>query len=119
MLNQAARAGRQIHFLPPYRPENQIKLFEWLGVLPAEQQETSSVVLINGVVNQRNYKSEEEIIEIKKAANTSVDMHTLGMRLAKPCVTESRIAAAVQEVSREGVQVPGCADREGRVGACE
>lgn len=98
-LNIAIGKERQIHFLPPYRPENQIKLFEWLGILPAEQHDASSVELINGVVNQRNYKSEEEIAEIVKAANTSVDMHTLALRMAKPGVTEAEIAAAVQEVA--------------------
>ena len=98
-LNRASAAGRQIHFLPPYRPENQVKLFESLGVLPAEQAEASSVELVKGVVNQRNYKSAEEIDEITKAANTTVDMHTLAMRMAKPGVTEAQIAAAVQEVA--------------------
>ena len=99
LLNNAANNAREIHFLPPYRPENKIKLFEWLGVLPAEQQDVSSVSLINGVVNQRNFKSAEEIKEINIAANTSVDMHKLAMRLAKPGITEAQIAAAVQEVA--------------------
>ena len=99
LLNKASGYGRAIHFLPPYRPENQVKLFEWLGVLLAEQHKAASVELINGVVNQRNYKTAEEIVEINKAANTSVDMHTLAMRMAKPGVTEAQIAAAVQEVA--------------------
>ena len=98
-LNKASQANRMIHFLPAYRPENKIKLFEWLGILPAEQHDVSSVELINGVVNQRNYKSDEEIREIIRAADTSVDMHTLSMRMAKPGVTEAQIAAAVQEVA--------------------
>lgn len=98
-LNQASLSGKEIHFLPPYRPENKIKLFEWLGILPAEQTETASLNLINGVVNQRNYKSDEEVAEIIKAANTSVDMHTLAMRMAKPGITEAKIAAAVQEIA--------------------
>jgi len=98
-LQTAQNAGRQIHFLPPYRPENKIKLFEWLGILPAEQAEEASVELIKGVVNQRNYKTAEEVEQIHKAANISVDMHTLAMRMAKPGVTEAQIAAAVQEVA--------------------
>ena len=99
ILNQPLNTKRKLHFLPPYRPENKIKLFEWLGILPAEQNETASIQLINGVVNQRNYKTDEEIREIIEAANTSVDMHTLAMRMAKPGVTEAQIAAAVQEVA--------------------
>lgn len=98
-LQKALNQGRTIHFLPPYRSENKIKLFEWMGILPAEQQEAASVELINAVINQRNYKTPEEIAEIKKAANTSVDMHTLAMRMAKSGLTEAQIAAAVQEVA--------------------
>ena len=98
-LKTAKSGGRNIHFLPPYRPENKIKLFEWLGVLPNEQQKSASLELIKAVINQRNYKTDEEVEEIIKAANTSVDMHTLAMRMAKPGVSESKITAAVQEVA--------------------
>lgn len=99
LLEEARAKGRKIHFLPPYRPENKIKLFEWLGVPPNEAKMSASLELIMGVVNQRNYKSAEEIIEIKKACDISVDMHTLSMRMAKPGVSEARIAAAVHEVA--------------------
>jgi Xaa-Pro aminopeptidase len=99
LLGKALDAGRRIHFLPNYRAENKIKLFEWLGILPAEQQEASSIELINAVVNQRNYKTAEEVAEINKAVDITADMHTLAMRMAKPGVTEAQIAAAVNEVA--------------------
>ena len=99
LLEEAKAKGRKIHFLPPYRSENKIKLFEWLGIQPAESKAKASIELILGVVNLRNYKSEEEIQEIRKACNVSVDMHTLSMRMAKPGVTEAQIAAAVYEVA--------------------
>jgi Xaa-Pro aminopeptidase len=90
---------RAIHFLPPYRPENKIKLFEWLGISPNESKSRASVELITGIVNQRNYKSAEEIMQIRKACDVSVEMHTLSMRMAKPGVSEAKIAAAVYEVA--------------------
>ena len=90
---------RKIHFLPPYRPENKIKLFEWLGVLPSEQDTSASIKLLKGVINQRNYKSHEEIRVINEAVDTSVEMHKLAMRMVKPGVTEAQITAAVQEVA--------------------
>mgnify|MGYP001203962754 FL=1 len=99
LLEEARTKGRKIHFLPPYRPENKIKLYEWLGVPPNEAKMSASLELIMGVVNQRNYKSAEEIEEIRKACDISVDMHTLSMRMAKPGVSEARIAAAVHEVA--------------------
>ena len=99
LLEEAKTHGRKIHFLPPYRSENKIKLFEWLGIQPNEAKARASVSLILGVVNQRNYKSAEEIAEIRRACDTSVDMHTLAMRMANPGVSEARIAAAVHEVA--------------------
>jgi len=98
-LDEAKMKGRKIHFLPPYRSENKIKLFEWIGIQPNESKARASVDLILGVVNQRNYKSAEEIMEIRKACDVSVDMHTLSMRMAKPGVSEAQIAAAVNEVA--------------------
>jgi Xaa-Pro aminopeptidase len=91
--------GRAIHFLPPYRSENKIKLFEWLGIASNESKSMASIDLITGVVNQRNYKSAEEILQIRKACDVSVDMHTLSMRMAKPGISEAKIAAAVYEVA--------------------
>ncbi len=98
-LEEAKAKGRKIHFLPPYRSENKIKLFEWLGIPPNESKASASLELILGVVNQRNYKSAEEILEIRKACDVSVDMHTLSMRMAKPGVSEAKIAAAVHEIA--------------------
>src|SRR5579872_5058446 len=36
-LATARGAGRMIHFLPPYRPENILKLSSWLGIAPASE----------------------------------------------------------------------------------
>lgn len=99
LLKQASSKKRKIHFLPPYRPENKIKLLQWLNISPSEVQALASIDLIVGVVNQRNYKSPEEIREIKLACDISVEMHKLSMRMAKPGVSEAAIAAAVQQVA--------------------
>jgi len=106
LLEEAQNMGRKIHFLPPYRAENKIKLFEWLGIPPVEAKTKASLELILAVVNQRNYKSTEEIFEIRKACDISVDMHTLAMRMAKPGISEAKIAAAVYELAlAEGCQI--------------
>ena len=98
-LSDAVKAGRKIHFLPPYRYENKIKLYEWIGIEPKDQAAQASITLINGVVNQRNYKSAEEVKLLHHAADVSVDMHTMAMRMAKPGITEAQIAAAVQQTA--------------------
>ena len=99
LLQKERARDRAIHFLPPYRPENKIKLFEWLGILPAESHAESSIELARAVIAQRNYKTAEEIEEIRRAADISVDMHRTAIRMAAPGVTEAQIAAAVGHVA--------------------
>ncbi len=98
-LKSAEQKGRPIHFLPPYRPENKIKLMDMLGINPAEAKSKSSVDLVKAVVNLRNHKSAEEIAEIEKAVDISVDMHITAMRMAKAGMRESELAAAVTQVA--------------------
>jgi Xaa-Pro aminopeptidase len=92
-------ARRPIHFLPPYRPDNKIRLAELLGVAPASAAERASVELIQAVVGLRSIKSDEEITEIEKAVDISVDMHTAGMAMARPGLRESDIAAEVERIA--------------------
>jgi Xaa-Pro aminopeptidase len=91
--------GRQIHFLPPYRPENKLKLMNLLGVNPMETKSKASTAFIRAVVDLRNHKSEEEIREIERAVNISVDMHITAMSMARPGMRESELAAAVTQVA--------------------
>ena len=96
-LKSAQQKGQQIHYLPTYRAEHQLKLFAWLGVMPGAEQ--PSVPFILGVVNQRNYKSAEEIAEIEKACVVTADMHLAAMRTVRPGIRESEVAAVVAEAA--------------------
>jgi len=98
-LQQLKLKKRKIHFLPPYRPENKIKLLELLGILPSQQQEQSSLEFVKAVIAQRNYKSDEEVAEIEKAVNTTADMHIAAMRLTRPGMKESEIAAEMERIA--------------------
>ena len=95
----AQQKGREIHFLPPYRPENKLKLQQLLSFLPDELSAKSSLKLIRAVVSQREIKSSEEIIEIEHGVNLSVDMHVAAMQLIRPGMTEAQIAARVYEIA--------------------
>jgi len=99
-LARSRQSGRMIHFLPPYRPENKLKLLAWLGVPPDRASAEASGPFIRAVVEQRSVKSPEEIAEIEKAVDISVDMHLTALRMARPGVTEAEIAAAVHHVAR-------------------
>jgi Xaa-Pro aminopeptidase len=90
---------QQVHFLPPYRAEHTLKLQEWLQVSPAEASQKASVTLIKAVVSMRNYKTAEEIAEMEKAVNTSVDMHLDFMRNARAGMTEKQVAGKLQSIA--------------------
>ena len=90
---------RTIHFLPPYRPEHLETLKRLLGIEPLIMLNLASVELINAVVNQRSYKSPEEIAEIVDAVNTSVDMQLSAIKLAKEGMTEAQIAGNIQGIA--------------------
>ena len=98
-LQTAIAKGRQIHYLPPYRPEHQIKLFELLSIMPSQANAGQSIDFVKAVVNQRNYKSQEEIVLIEDAVNITAEMHLAAMRMARAGMKESEIAAAVQQVA--------------------
>ncbi len=100
-LLEAMDNGRPVHFLPPYRHANLIKLTQLTGIPIEQLTGAASVELIKAVVAQRSVKSEEEVAEIERAVNTSVEMHLTAMRLAKPGMTEQHIAAAIQQVAQQ------------------
>lgn len=90
---------REIHFLPPYRPEHTLKLLQHLAIQPEQQQSKASLALIQRIVEMRVIKTAEEIAEIEKAVDVTVDMHLAAMRMARPGATESAIAAKLTEIS--------------------
>ncbi len=98
-LKGAVAKGREIHLVPQYRAENKIKLFNWLGIKLNETQNAASVELIKAVVAQREIKSDEELLEIEKGVNTTVDMHVAAMQMVQPGIMESEIAARVLEIA--------------------
>ena len=99
MLDAAQQRKQAIHFLPLYRPENKIKLYELLGIAPKDVPGNSSVELVKAVVSQREIKTEEEIVQLHQAVNVSVDMHVAAMRYAKPGITEAQVTAEIQKIA--------------------
>ncbi|MGK6352855.1 aminopeptidase P family protein [Parapedobacter sp. DT-150] len=101
IIREARQHQRMIHFLPPYRPDNSIRLSRLLEIPVEQLTQSASVELIKATVAQRSIKSADEIIEIEKAVNTSVDMHLAAMRLARPGMTEQRLAAEVDYIAQQ------------------
>ena len=101
-LKSAQQKGQQIHYLPTYRAEHQLKLFAWLGIMPGAEQ--PSVPFIRGVVNMRNYKTAEELVEIERACNVTADMHITAMKVLRIGMKEWEVVAALEAVA----QANGC-----------
>ncbi len=99
LLSKAQSAKRAIHFLPAYRPEHQIKLFNWLSIPVNGTNEHASIELITAVGEQRNIKSTEEIEQLEQVVSVTSDMHTAAMQFARPGMTEAQVAAKVYEVA--------------------
>ena len=98
-LDRAHAKGQPIHFLPPYRGDHQVWLWELLGVEPAAQASRSSVLVIKAIVAQRNHKDMEEIRLIEESVDLSTEMHLAAYRTVRPGIHESQVAAAVEEVA--------------------
>jgi Xaa-Pro aminopeptidase len=99
VVKAAVAAGRPVRFLPPYRTDNALLLHELLGVPMREAADRASLDFIRAVVDQRAVKSDEEIVELDRAVDISVEMHIAAMRMARPGMLESEIAAEVERVA--------------------
>lgn len=99
ICNEALSKHRKIHFLPPYRHDIKIQVFDLLGVHPIQQKEAASMALIKAVVKMRSVKEQQEIEELERAAVIGYKMHTTAMRLTKPGVTEKYVGGQVDGIA--------------------
>lgn len=99
MVHSALRAGREIHFLPPYRAETKMTLGALLKENPCQMRTRASEKLIKAVVSLRSIKEDVEISEIEKAADISCEMETTAMRMCKPGATEQEIYGVLQGIA--------------------
>lgn len=95
ICNDAMRQKRRIHFLPPYRHDIKIQIFDLLGIHPVQQKEAASMDFIKAIVKMRSTKEAQEIEELERASVIGYKMHTTAMRLVKPGLTEKFVAGQV------------------------
>ncbi|PWL80172.1 MAG: Xaa-Pro aminopeptidase [Prevotellaceae bacterium] len=99
IVESAKAQGEEVHFLPPYRFDNQIQIMNLLGIHPSQQKAAASLKLIAAVVKMRTTKTEEEIAELERAAEIGYEMHTTAMRLCRPGITEQYIGGMVDGIA--------------------
>ena len=102
----AVAAGRPVHFLPPARYYNQMKLAELTGISNAAVRKVAPVEaggaseeLVKSVVALRLIKEQCEIEEIDKACEIGYWMHTEARRGCKPGVLEQDIVGRMEGVT--------------------
>ena len=106
---EAVAAGRPVHFLPPARYYNQMKLSELTGIPAAAVRKVAPMAQDNGrhaseelvksVVSMRLIKEQCEIEELDKAADLGYLMHTEARRGCKPGVLEQEIVGRMEGVT--------------------
>ena len=99
ICNDALRQKRKIHFLPPYRFDIKLLVFDLLGIHPNQQKESASMDLIKAVVKMRSAKEPQEIEELERAAVIGYKMHTTAMRMCKPGAIEQNIAGYLKGIA--------------------
>ena len=99
ICNEAIKRKRRIHFLPPYRFDIKLQIFNLLGIHPVQQKESASIDLIKAVVKMRSTKEQQEIEELERAAEIGYMMHTTAMRLVKSGLTEKYVAGQVDGIA--------------------
>ncbi len=98
-VHKALTYGRRVHILPPYRPENKIKLAGWLNTSLEDVASHVSLKLIKAVIAQRVIKTPLEIAEMEKAVNISIDMMTAVIKHTRPGIKEYELVAKAHEVA--------------------
>lgn len=99
MVADARKAGRQIHFLPPYRHDTMITVADLMGIHPLQTKAAASLALIKAVVDMRSIKSYAEVEEIERAMAIGYRMHTGAMKACKPGVTEKSIGGLMEGIA--------------------
>ena len=99
-ISKANKQKETIHFLPQYRSKNILKLMDMTGLSAQEIKTTSSKGLITAIVSQRNYKTAEELVEIEKGVDTTVEMHIAAMKMLKPGMSELDVVVEIEKIAR-------------------
>lgn len=98
-LQKAQSKKQTLHFLPPYRHLNTIKIAEWLNLPLKAIDKASSEAFIKAVIKQRSYKIDEELEQMEKALVTTAKMHTTAMEVAKEGMLESEITGQINGIA--------------------
>ena len=116
-IREQMEKGRMIHITPQYRGGMAIKIANYMDIDVHEVENYVSQLLIEAIVSLREIKSDIEIQEMDKAADTAYFMQTTAMKMCKPGVIEQRISGAIEgiAIARGGiVSFPNIVSQDGQ-----
>ncbi|MDD4395256.1 MAG: aminopeptidase P N-terminal domain-containing protein, partial [Bacteroidales bacterium] len=90
---------RKIHFIKPYRHDNQIQLSQLLHWPISELSNQFSIELTKAIVNLRAIKEQRELDEMEKACQLGYKMHTSVMQACKPGISEQFLMGLAEGIS--------------------
>jgi len=91
----------KVHYIPPYRGEQTIQLYNILGAEVNNIAAGVSMPLIHAIIAQRNIKTAEEITEMHKACTITSRMHHAVMAAARPGMYEYELVGVAHRVAAE------------------
>jgi len=99
ILNRFVGKQIRIHYLPPYRGDQILKLGRLLEKSPEEVVAGVSADLMLAVTEQRLVKEDREIAEIEKALEVSLAMYRAAAGVIRPGVREYDVMAAMSDAA--------------------
>ena len=98
-LDTAKKSNRFIHYLPPYRAANGLRLSGLLNLPYNLIKDKASTIFTQAVIAQRSIKSDEEVDQMDQAVNISRAMHIAAMKAARPGVKEHFLVGIIEGIS--------------------
>lgn len=118
IVMKAEAKGRMLHFLPAYRSEHYVKLFNLNGLPGRAYDDAVSIPFIKSVISLRSRKSPEEIMQIEDAVNISSDMNLAMISMIHPGMSEKEVVSVVTGIALRkgsGLAFPVIATVDGQV----
>lgn len=98
-IQSAQKAGRKVHFTPPYRGDNKIWLSNLTGINVNDIRDHASVELIKGIVDLRSAKEACEIEQMEDACKIGYMLHTDIMHHCIPGIKELELAGIAEGIT--------------------
>ncbi len=94
-----ALKGKEVHYLPPYHADRVLYLSKLLDKSVDEIQSGHSMSLVHAVINQRMYKSAEEITQMEEAMAITAMMHAQLIKSVAPGKYEAHLRGIAEGIA--------------------